>query len=97
MCVRIGLIWYRYRSLVVVVVVAAVNGPSLHPGKRAKSGSREPLGQSQRRILLYFLLPFLKDNLPDLLFSFLFAIFSACFSTLLSIASFSPSIACGAL
>jgi hypothetical protein len=44
-----------------------------------------------------FLLFFLKDILPDLLFSFLIAIFSACFSTFLSIASFSPSIACGAL
>jgi hypothetical protein len=44
-----------------------------------------------------FLLLFLKDILPDLLFSFLIAISSACFSTFLSIASFSPSIACGAL
>ena len=37
-----GIYLGRRRSLV-VVVAAAVNGPSLHPVKRAKSGSREPL------------------------------------------------------
>jgi hypothetical protein len=83
--------------------IQPVCGPLQAPCRVTMIGTSQdtssvPMVCSVRHSLVsYFLLLFLKDILPDLLFSFLIAIFSACFSTFLSIASFSPSIACGAL
>jgi hypothetical protein len=89
-----------WEVLVVVfflLFVVAVGGPSLlHAAREVRERGTRRLW-ANHSVAFYFLLLFLKDILPDLLFSFLMAIFSACFSTFLSIASFSLSIACGAL